>query len=415
MRILYRKFAWGLLVCCSPVLEAEELDVRKDPVVIPAGPFEFAPIFEAAESYNDNIFQRDSLQRDSLLTQFHAGGQLALERQLNRYALTYTLQSSQYHNSPQDDYVDNFVGFSSHTEFTRRNRLDFNIGYLDSHYQRGVFLGRDLLTPTQRNEPDQYHLYTADGAYRYGRVEAKGNLELRFNVQDYTFDNNRQFTASQDRTSFVVTPGFFFRVAPKTVLHLQVENQLMMHKQTEASSFDYTKQRFLFGGTWAYSAKTQVAARIGYLHQEFDNAQYPGFDEPTWDLTANWAPLSYSQLTLSIARDVMPTIASDNLRASDRYRLNWVHNWSPRVTSQLFGALENADNKGIGRQDDYTSFGADLSYGIRRWLGVGINYTYRSLKSDDPTVDFTQNAVMFYVTGNPRISGEAKTPWATWY
>jgi hypothetical protein len=147
----------------------------------------------------------------------------------------------------------------------------------------------------------------------------------------------------------------------------------------------------------------------------FDNAQYQGFDEPTWDLTANWAPLSYSQLTLSIARDVMPTIASDNLRASDRYRLNWVHNWSPRVTSQLFGALENADNKGIGRQDDYTSFGADLSYGIRRWLGVGINYTYRSLKSDDPTVDFTQNAVMFYVTGNPRISGEAKTPWATWY
>jgi hypothetical protein len=120
-------------------------------------------------------------------------------------------------------------------------------------------------------------------------------------------------------------------------------------------------------------------------------------------------------LDLGIDRNVTPTIASDNLRASDRYRLNWSHDWSPRVTTRLFGAIETAENLGVQRQDDYTSFGADLSYGIRRWLGIGVNYTYRRLKSDNNELDFNQNAVMFYITANPRISDEAKTPWASWY
>jgi len=415
MRINHRKFAWGLLVFCSPIWAEDVLDTSKDPVIIPAGPFEFAPIFEAAESYNDNIFQRDILKRDSLLTQFHAGGQLALERQLNKYALTYTLQSSQYHNSPQDDYIDHFVGGSSHIEFTRRNRLDVNIGYLDSHYQRGVFLGRDLLFPTQRAEPDQFHLHSVEGAYHYGRAEAKGNLELAFNVRDTTFQNNREFTARQDRTDFVVTPGFYFRIAPKTTLLTQVENQFVKYRQAEASAFDYTKQRFLFGGTWRYSAKTEVGARIGYLHQEFDDPKSKGVDDVTWDLHASWAPLSYSQLNLSIARNVTATLGNSNVRASDRYSLGWEHDWTPRITSKLFGSRENADNLGINRQDDYTSFGVDLSYGVRRWLGIGINYAYRSLKSDNQTLDFNQNVIMLYITGNPRISDEAKTPWASWY
>jgi len=414
MRINHRKFAWGLLAFCGSIA-AEELDIRKDPVIIPAGPFEFAPIFEAAESYNDNIFSRDNFKRDSLLTQFHAGGQLALARQLNRYALTYTLQSSQYHNSPQDDYIDHFVGGASHIEFTSRNRLDVNMGYLDSHYQRGVFLGRDLLTPTVRAEPDQYHLHSADAAYRYGRAEAKGNLELKFNVQDYTFQNNREFTAKQDRTQFVVTPGFYFRVAPKTTLQAQVENQLIKYREAQISGFDSLKQRFLIGGSWLHSAKAQISARIGYLRGEFDNPKSKEFDDATWDLSANWAPLTYSRFNLSIAHDVSPTIASDNLRASDRYRLGWTHEWTPRVTTQLFGSRENADNLGVKRQDDYTSFGVDLNYGIRRWLGIGVNYSYRSLKSDNKELDFNQNVIMLYLTGNPRISDDAKTPWASWY
>jgi hypothetical protein len=414
MRVTHRKFVWGLLLFCGTAA-AEVLDSQKAPVIFPVGPFEFAPVLEAAESYNDNIFQRNSFKKASFLTQFHAGGELALERKLNRYALTYVLQSSQYHNSPQDDYVDHFVGGTSHFEFTRRNRLDINLGYLDSHYQRGVFLGRDLLEPTQRDEPDQYRLYSADMSYRYGRVDAKGNLGLDFSVQEYAFLNNREFTVRLDRTRFVATPGFYFRMAPKTTLLAQVENEVIKYRASEAAAFDYTKQRFLLGGIWHYSVKTQVSARFGYLRQEFDNAELDSVGDVTWNLSLQWAPLSYSQFDLSTARDANPTLGDGNLRVADRFSAYWAHDWSPRVTSRLFGAYENAENLGIDRQDDFTSFGFDITYGVRRWLGVGISYTYRNLKSSDETIGFAQNSVMFYITGNPRMSDQAKSPWATWY
>ena len=400
----------------SGPLMSEEKDIQKAPVALPVGPLEFAPLLEIAESYNDNIFQRNALQKDSFLTQIHAGGQLSLERKLNRYALTYLMQSSQYHNSPQDDYVDNYVGLNTHTEFTSRNRMDVGLKYLDSHYMRGVFLGRDLIAPpTQQNEPDQYHMLGGDLTYRYGHPKNKGNLEIMLNTQDYTFDNNRQRTAQQDRTQISVTPGFYYRLMPNTRLLTQVETLWLNHKDNAATDFDYVKQRFLVGATWLYSAKTIGTARIGYLRQDYVNNQQANFNGITWDVNVTWLPLSYSKLDLGVSRDVNPSVTGTNLRDSDRVRLGWTHDWNNRISTRLNGAYENALNTSTQRQDDYMSFGIDLNYGFRRWLGVGVSYNYRTLQSSTSAFDFDQNVVMLNITGNPRISDEAKTPWASWY
>lgn len=392
------------------------MDIKKNPVAMPVGPFDLSPVLEIGETYNDNIFQHNSNQKDSFLTQIHAGGQLSLVRKFNRYALTYALQSSEYHSSPQDNYVDHYIGTNTHTEFTSRNRLDVDLKYLNSHYMRGYFLGRDLLGPSSTGqEPDQYHLYGANARYRYGRQEAKGNIELQTNVDDYTFDNNRENMARQDRTRFGLTPGFYYRMLPKTVLQINAENIWTFHKDTEAAAFDNIKQRFLVGGSWQYSQQLQTTARVGYLHQTFENSAFNGFDDATWDLNLRWSPLNYSRLNFSLARDATPSIASANIRKSDRYQIDWTHDWSSRLSTQVTSSYENAHNLAIHRQDDYKSFGLDVNYGVRRWLGIGINYTYRGLQSGNQSLDFDQNTVLFYVTGNPRLSDEVKTPWASWY
>jgi hypothetical protein len=383
---------------------------------MPVGPLEFAPLLEIAESYDDNIFQRNTFQKSSFINQIHAGGQLSLERQLNRYLLTYVMQSSLYHDSPQDDYVDNYVGMNTHTEFTSRNRLDFGLSYLNSHYTRGTFLGRDLANqPGPQNEPDQYHVFGGDLTYRYGHPKNRGNLEMKLSAQDYSFDNNFTRTAQQERTQLSVTPGFYYRLMPNTRLLTQVETAWLNHKDNAATDADYIKQRFLVGATWAYSTKTVGTARIGYLRQDYVNNQQANYNGITWDMNTRWIPLSYSKLDLSVSRDVNPSVSDINLRASDRVRLGWTHDWSSRITTQLNGAYENALNSRDQREDDYMSFGVDLNYGFRRWLGVGVSYNYRTLQSSDSAYDFDQNVVMINITGNPRISDEAKTPWASWY
>jgi len=394
----------------------EELDIKKDPVTIPVGPFEFAPILEVGESYNDNIFMRNSLKKGSLLTQTHAGAKLTYDKQFNKYDLIYALQDSEYHESPADSYLDNFVGFNTYTEFTSRNRLNIDLKYLSSHYQRGVFLGRDLVTPTLiSTEPDKYHQYGLEGSYLYGHSQAKGNLELRFNVDEFKFISNLSRTAVQDRDQIAVTPGFFYRLLPNTRLQAQVETSWVSLKNSTSATFNNNKQRFLIGANWTYSKQINAMARIGYLRQEFDVANLQGYENITWDINMNWYPLSYSRVDFTMSRDASASINSTNIRTSDRYRLAWKHDWTSRISTELNGALEGAYNTTALRQDDYKSFGIDINYGLKRWLGFGVNYAYRSLQSGNQTLNFDQNQIMFYITGNPRISDDVRTPWATWY
>jgi hypothetical protein len=398
---------------------SEELDIKKDPVTIPIGALDLSPVLEVGETFNDNIFTRDTVKKSSFITQTNAGAQLAFKRQSNRYALTYALQNGQYHASPQDDYLDHYAGLNTHTEFTSRNRLDTDMSYFKSHYMRGAFLGRDLTSSIIETEhgPDQYHMYDTNAKYTYGAVNAPGNLEVKAGFKNYTFDNNPTIKQGQDRNNIDFGLGYNYKVLPNTTLHAQFENNWVMHKSSQAGLYDTNKQRFLVGGTWVYSTQLKTVAKIGYLHQAFDSAALSvnNLNALTWDLGLIWSPLSYSKVNISMNRDARSTVNSANIREADRYNLGWTHEWNSRISTQLSSAYENANNIALHREDNFYSVTLDLNYGVRRWLGVGVILSNRNLDSQAQTLNFDQNTVLFYVTGNPRLSDDVKTPWTTWY
>lgn len=412
----------GLLGGCfcltSGIISAEDaLDNVKDPVTIPLGGFDLSPVLEVGETFNDNIFLRNTAKQSSFVTQVHAGAQLALKRHLDRYALTYALQSSHYHSSPQDDYVDHYVGFNSHNEFTSRNRLDTELSYFDSHYMRGRFLGRDLTDASLSiTEPDQYQLYTANALYRYGQDGAKGNIELKIGLQDYTFLNNRLFTLAQDRYAINSGIAFLYRAFPKTTLRLAYDNTLINYKQVEGELSDNTSNLYTLGGVWAHSSQLNFGFNVGYQQVSYNKSLVSsGGSGVNWNMNVGWNPLSYSTVSFAAGQGVAPSINGGVVRSYDRYNLGWNHQWNGHISTQINMAYENANYSTLQRQDDFLSSGIDLNYGVKRWLGLGVNYTYRKLDSGDDRLNFDQNTLMFYVTGNPRLSDEVKNPWGNWY
>ena len=416
----YINLLWAVGVYLySHALFADTLDIKKTPVAIPFGSFELSPVLEVGETYNDNIYTRNIVKKDSFLTQTNAGVQLSLKKQLDRYALTYALQNGDYHSSQQDNYLDQYAGLNSHTEFTGSHRLDVDAGYLKSHYMRGSFLGRDITTSAINSVtgPDQYHLYNGNAKYTYGYKEAPSNLELKLGILDYTFDNHPTYTMSQDRTQLNVDPRFMYKILPKTTLEATVENNWITHKNNMYSVYDSNKQRYLLGVTWIHSSQFQAATRAGYLHQGFNEARFHGqeLNAPTWDINTKWSPFSYSKIDLSINRDAIAMINNASVRESDRFKLAWDHNWDSRVSTQLITAYESANYSSLQRHDDFYSFGLDLNYGVRRWLGFGVILNNRNLDSSIQTLNFNQNTILFYITGNPRLSDDVKTPWTTWY
>lgn len=411
------------------------------PVEIPVGPFDLRPLLEVSESYNDNIWSNNLLQKASMVTQIRSGFQLALERGLNRYALNYSFLSSQYHDSPHDNYVDQYVNGQAHVELTSRNRLDFNAGWTGNHYMRGTGFSQanfssNSTTHINANEAESTQLLPlrpvafqdvfAETVYRYGSKTSRANIELLARVDNISFNSTDIRYTQWDSTQVIVTPGFYYRVFPKTYATLQVENNLVAYSNHKIN--DYTKQRYLIGVKWEQSVKTQGSLRLGYLQQRFDYdyAPSPGFDDFTWDINVRWLPQTYSELNLNLNRDVYPTFGFGTSRLIETYGVNWQHHWTSRLSTTLSGTYYSVDNRGASRQDDIVSIGFDANYYLTRWLGVGINYAYRDQQStghsDPPNsinynlYNYQQNVIMFYITGNPEIRKYIQqTPWQTWY
>jgi hypothetical protein len=405
-----------LLTFIYPRVDAIGQDYR--PIEIRLGPFKVLPMLEVSELYDDNIFFNNLARKSSLVTHVRSGFQLGLKRKVNRYAFTYAFQSQQYHASPQDNYVDQYIDGRAHIEPTRRNRIEVDASFMDSHYRRGTNFSQSVTGIQSIKDPDAFHQISAQARYRYGSRTAKANLELIVGISDIEFINNRQQTRPWDRMDLTVTPGFYYRVFPKTYSLIQVENTVVDYKNEDVPGFlnpDYTKQRYLFGAAWEPLAKTRGTARLGYLRQLFDVPRSNEVTGLTWDANILWEPRSYSQLSLSVQRDIFPTVGFGTSRLIERYGSTWLHNWNRRVSTELSATYQNVDSLGSGRQDEILGFRLNANYYLGRWLGIGLNYTYLNQQSTFGTLDFEQNVIMLYIAGNPVVSKSLETPWQRWY
>jgi hypothetical protein len=393
---------------------------------IPVGPFELSPLLDVSESYSDNIYWNNLNRKGSMITQFQPGLQLALERQLNRYALNYVFNSIQFHSSPHDNFIDQYVGGQAHMEFGSRHRLDADARFVYAHNQRGTNFSQGIISLIPY--PDEFIQNTLATKYRYGAEGAPGNLEVLFNLRDLTYQNHRNRTAQWDRTEFIVTPGFYYRAFPKTLLSAQAEVTVQDYKNdltsvptglsSSVTNLSYNKERYLLGFTWDPTAKTNIRTRLGYLQQNFTDRNLPQVNDFTWDVGAHWYPKSYSRVSLESTRDTLPTFGTGYIRLIENVQLSWTHDWTEQISTRIYGTYQHVDNKGSIRLDDYYGARLDAGYKMKPWLGFGLSYTYLVGNSNPTTysqLNYDQNVVMFYISGNPFSAQNSGSPWHLWY
>lgn len=388
-------------------------DKAMAPGMIAAGPFDLIPMLNLEEQYDDNIFHNNNNKKASLVTRINGGAELALRRKLDRYALRYSFLSSQYHNSPADNFVDHDLSGLAHFDLNRRNRLDVQSGLKYSHNMRGTYFTQGNLA-TQINEPDRFHEYNSGFNYRYGRIDARGNLGLRLDWDQIVYDNHRERTIFQDKSELEITPGFYLRLMPKTYLTTEIENtfidylnndELSPSTQNNSTSalLDYNKRRYLVGLTWDQSSKTQGSFRFGYLQQEYTGNALPSINAPTWDGEVQWHPKERDNLSVGLSRDIQPSLGTGQARELQDYHASWQHHWPHRLTSKVTGAFQEITNQDIDQSPtNGKSFKFDVKYNMRTWLDIGFNYSYSDFQANTNDNNSTQNLFMFYLHALPK-------------
>jgi hypothetical protein len=377
-------------------------DKQNKPGAIPLGPFDLIPGLDVQQGYDSNIFRNNLNKKPSWVTVTRPSFQLALERGLNRYALSYGLQGSVFWDSPQDNYVDHLVRGDAHVEVNRKNRFDLNAQLLHNHYQRGTYFSQGNIINTI-DEPDEFHSYELGGTYSFGAEDAKGRIVLDVNYLDLQFDNHLERTRIRNRRDFVASPAFYFRVLPKTSLLTQFEYDRMDYPDATSisSKLSGDKMRYLVGATWQQTAKSTGTVKIGYLQMEFDDPRLESFSDVTWEANIKWRPLTYSVIALQASKNVMPTQGFGTSIDMQNYGANWQHQWSYRFASEVSVVRSELDNKGANRKDEVISAGAELRYRMRRWLNFGLSYKYTDLQSTQSNYDYQGNVVMFSIFTNP--------------
>jgi len=164
-------------------------------------------------------------------------------------------------------------------------------------------------------------------------------------------------------------------------------------------TLDSNETRLQFGAEWDATAKTSGRVKFGVLRKDFDDDSRDTLTTSSWEAGVNWAPRTYSVFDLSTSRTAEESGGAEDYIDSTRWTLGWTHGWSDRFSTRLSHTLLNEEYEGTTVDNDTNTTTLGLSYDMRRWLTLGVDFSHKSFSSSVAGADYDSNEVIFRVQG----------------
>lgn len=352
-----------------------------------AAKLQIIPTLGLSIGYDDNVTLAPSNEISSWFYMISPAVRVELPSNHSVFSLIGAADIVRYQDSP----IDNSLYWHLRAEWTWdiSTRQDINLfaQYSEGNDRRGEGRrqGTIGLIPL---EPDEWELWDMGGKWDYGAVGAHGRLMLQGGASDLTYTNNRgeidgsPGTRSLDRDWWFYGGTFYWRVAPKSSLLLDYLHTDINYKLSD--SHNSTEDRLMAGITWDASARTSGTIKYGYLTKDFEDPARSDYSGPTWGLSVDWRPRTYSVFTLSGTMETHePDGGGDYVLRRD-ITLSWVHAWATRFGTTVDIGYSEDDYRPTDRTDDlfYWGVGASYTYNTHFRFGASItNYSRDSIES----------------------------------
>ncbi|WP_018609049.1 outer membrane beta-barrel protein [Uliginosibacterium gangwonense] len=302
----------------------------------------------------------------------------------DRYVLSYLGDYVRYPSYDPNSLGQNDLILGAQNVFTGRAGLAWQLSAGD-HY--------DPIGSTDRTNngtvADHYRTYAANTTFRYGAEEATGRVELDAGIGSKRYLNDRINTESADVDNMNLGARFYYKIAPKTRLLTEVRRTTFDYKH-DTRLLQNTDMRYLLGASWDATAVLAGSAKVGlqaknYVHDEV-NPDYKGL---SWEAALRWKPLTYSSFDLISGRAASdPSGSSSGVPITKNLSLAWNHDWMDYVHSKLSAGRQRTRYTISGRKDVDDVYSASIMYDMRRWLGLGAEFTFSHRNSNDDTLDY---------------------------
>lgn len=349
----------------------------------------FTPTLEVGERYDSNIRAVETGEESSYVTSISPTLALAAEGRKSAYVLSYTADMDIFHSSRDDDNTDHHLTADAGFEFNSRNRLLLNAGYHNVENTASL---------DQTVENDKYSTSDIGGLYTFGAETARTQVDFGANYQELRYQNSNGLNADKERDTTALKTTVYYRLGPKT--RALVEGRHTDYDYTSNDPLDSYNLGLLGGVTWEATAKTTGTVKIGGESKRFDISNQNDKSGALWEVGVAWMPRTYSTFELTTRGGLDE--GYDNASAIDvqTTSLNWEHAWLERLSSTAFISYADQEYLDIDRDDKLTNLGLGLSYEMRRWLDLGVGYTFSDNDSSAATESYERHIMSVSFTAS---------------
>lgn len=338
------------------------------------------PTLKIGTAYDDNFRAVERRKDSSWVTSIAPTLTLGGDSGKVAYGLSYTANHEIYHSSRRDDNTDHLIDGNLLLNFDARNRLRMNAGYkkIEETASQGVNV-----------ESDKYTNSSYGLGYTFGADSATGQIRLGLNHDRLRYNNKGVLNADKERNSTAYVGTFLYRVAPRT--KALVEGRFTDHGYVSNKPLDNKTRALLLGAEWEATAFTTGSFRLGQERKNFDQSGKRSLSKSMWELGVSWSPRTYSTFSLNARGGFDEGSDGANAINTRSTSLSWNHGWTDRIDTNVSYTRTDQRYQGISRKDKMDNLGIGMTYQMRRWLDVGVGYTYTHKDSNAPGKSYKRN------------------------
>ncbi len=386
------------------------------------GPFLVSPSVETSLEFTDNVYRSKSQEKSSTIFRVAPSVNLSAGSDIKSVDINLGAELARYSVHSDDNAVTAFADAKFTVSPSDRLRLEFGAGVTKDQEERGTGRSETSVSAGANNaKPDESRTTKLEAALSYGI--GKGMLDFGLSRDDYSGTNNSSITAAKDHDTTTFTGMFSWQVAPKTRLLFEGRRASIDYDQRVGSgaasplpvggaflgpaldfsrvnnsflTLDSVNTTFYVGAEWKATAKTTGSIRVGNIKKNFDDAKLKDISETAWEAALQWAPRTYSTVSVSTGRTAEETYGAGSASVQDYIDVNWDHAWNTRYSTKIgLSRVKNDfnDTPTTNREDVLTAISFGASYQMRRWLDLEAGVQHESTNSTLNAFDYDRNSV----------------------
>lgn len=355
-----------------------------DPASIDFEGLSVTPTVSVAGSYDDNYLTlNDDDKKASWIIGITPSVNIVAFGEKSTYELNYTMDHKRFNDLGASNLTSHFLDASANFAFDVRNNLNLGASINKTQTVENAFTIGELNDFTTR---------IIGANYIYGAPSATGNIELGVSRENYR--SNNDVNIGQERDSTSVNAVFVYKITDKTKLTAEARTTIFDYLSNDP--LDSRNRGLLIGARWEATSQTTGFAKLGREIKDFEEPGKDNTSLTTWEVSADWAPKTYSVVTVTTNQRIDEGNFGADYSDTRVSSINWRHDWGRGYSSNAGYALRRIDYSN-DRLDDRRTYNVGLTYLVKRWVDLNLDYRHINQASTDEIYDYERNVVSLSV------------------